>query len=171
MGPRKLMKLIAATLLVLLLGAAEARRFAGVNPFCRTASYRRICTQMVSGAANQHDAAVNAVKSTMTLAERLRALVPTIEPEIAHLPPLSRDSVRESCVQNFDSVVDNLGVSLRALEAGDIATAKTYLSASASAECADAINEFGIGSELLLTKYSAHLTQRVDNCLAVILQE
>ncbi|KAH6801953.1 hypothetical protein C2S51_033399 [Perilla frutescens var. frutescens] len=177
MAPRRLMNYImVVTATLLLLGAvqspqAEARKFAGVNPFCRTASYRRSCTQMVSGAANWHDASANAIKATIDLAKRLKGLVPTIEPAIAHLEPMSRDSIRESCADSFDNVVDDLQVSLQALEAGDIGTVKSYLSSSVAADCRDSLKEFGIGAEFPLNKYSDHLTQKVDNCLAVIMQE
>ncbi|KAL1539340.1 hypothetical protein AAHA92_27969 [Salvia divinorum] len=176
MTPRKLTCynkiFIAAAALLLLLGSqAEARKFVGVNPFCRTASYRRICTQMVSGAVNQHDASVNAIKSTIALAARLKVMVPTIEPAMQHLAPVSRDSIKKTCVSNFDSIVENLDVGLRAFQDGDVSTTTSYLSAAAVGDCVDAMQEFGIGADLPLSKYSARLTQRVDNCLAVILQE
>ncbi|KAG6396487.1 hypothetical protein SASPL_142638 [Salvia splendens] len=176
MTPRKLVCynkiLIAAAALLLVLGSqAEARKFVGVNPFCRTASYRRVCTQMVSGAVNQRDASVNAIKATIALADRLKSIVPTIEPGMAHLAPVSRDSIMKVCVSNFDNIVDNLGVGLRAVEEGDVSTATSYLSASTASDCVDAMLEFGIGADFPLSKYSAHLTHRVDNCLAVILQE
>ena len=176
MVPRKLTHYIfVAAAALLLLGAAQppqaaARKFTGVNPFCRTASYRRVCTQMVGGAANQHDATVNAIKYVKEMAQRLRSLVPSIEPAIAHLHPNSQESIRLSCVDNFDGAVYDFDTALESLEAGDIYTVKSYLSAAASQECADAMKEFGIGDDYVLTKYSAHLTQQIDNCLAVLLQ-
>lgn len=163
--------LAAAALLLLGSAQAEARKYVGVNPFCRTASYRRTCTQMVNGATNWQDAVVNAIKATRELAARLQAMVPVvIEPAIAKLEPASRDSVRETCAETYGSVVEDLDVGLSAFAAGDLGTAKTHLSAAIASECADALKEFGIGDEFVLTKYSNHLTRRVDNCLAVILQ-
>lgn len=174
MALRKFMNyLFMATAALLLLGAvqsppAEARKFIGVNPFCRTASYRRLCTQMVNGAANWHDASVNAMKSTLELAKRIKNLVPLVKPAIAHLAPISRDSIMETCVENFDDIVDDIEVSLQALEADDIGTVRSHLSAAFTTDCEDALKEFG--ADFPLSKFARHLTREVDNCLAVLMQ-
>lgn len=172
MAARKSMNsiLIAAATAALLLVAADARKFIGVNPFCRTASHRLSCTEMVNGATNHHDASVNAVKSTMALAEKLKSLVPTIEPAIAQLNPKAKSTIMESCAKRFDEAIDYLKMSIEAIDAGDVYTAKTYLSAAAADYCKDAVEEFDVGKELPLIRFSRMLNLKVDNCLAVVLQ-
>ncbi|KAI3452697.1 hypothetical protein Pfo_009361 [Paulownia fortunei] len=173
MAPKKFNYLFVAAATLLLLGAAqshlaEASKFVGVNPFCRTASYRRICTQMVKGAVNWHDASVNAMKTTLELAKRIKDLVPLVKPAIDHLEPKSRDSIMKTCNEDFDGIVDDIEVSLQALEADDIGTVRSHLSGALTSDCADALKEFG--ADFPLSKFAGHLTRNVDNCLAVVMQ-
>ncbi|KAL6577899.1 hypothetical protein OROMI_010227 [Orobanche minor] len=173
MAPNKFNYLYLATAALLLLGAArspqaEARKFLGVNPFCRTASYRRICNQMVNGASSWRDASANAMISTRELAKRVRGLVPLLKPAIEHLEPITRDAIMATCVDNFDGIVDDLEVSLQALQANDLGTARSHLSGALRSDCKDAMKEFG--ADFPLNKYSRHLTIKVDNCLAVLMQ-
>ncbi|KAL3644505.1 hypothetical protein CASFOL_009685 [Castilleja foliolosa] len=135
MGANKLKYLFLATATLILLGSAltpqaEARIFIGFNPFCRTATYRRICTQMVNGASSFTDASANAMISAHELATRVRGLVPLLKPAVAHLEPKTQESIIATCTEDFDGIVDDLEVSLQAMKAGDIGTARSHLSLS-----------------------------------------
>ncbi|GFP97481.1 hypothetical protein PHJA_001892200 [Phtheirospermum japonicum] len=173
MAANKLRYLYLATAALVLLGAAqspqaEARKFIGVNPFCRTATYRRICTQMVNGASSWRDASANAMISARELATRVRDLVPLLKPAVAHLEPITQESIIKTCNDDFEGIVDDLEVSLQALQAGDIGTVRSHLSGALRSDCKDAMKEFG--ADFPLTKYASHLTIKVDNCLAVVMQ-
>ncbi|KAL3636369.1 hypothetical protein CASFOL_020916 [Castilleja foliolosa] len=173
MGANKLRYLYLATAAIILLGAAqipqaEARSFIGVNPFCRTANYRLICTKMVNGASSLRDATANAMISAHVLATRVRGLVPLLKPAVAHLQPISQESIIATCTEDFDAIVDDLEVSLQALQAGDIGTARSHLSGALRSDCKDAMKQFGV--DFPLNKYATHLKIQVDNCLAVMMQ-
>lgn len=176
MAPNKFNGLyLAAVALVLLIGAAQspraaARSFINVNPFCRTANYRRVCNQMVRGATTWSEASANAMDSTRELATRLKGLVPLLKPSIAHLKPITQDSIMKTCVENFDGIVDDMEVSLQAVQAGDMGTARSHLSAAFRTDCKDAMKESGAPFPVNLNKYSKHLNIHVDNCFAVLLQ-
>ncbi|KAI3467560.1 hypothetical protein Pfo_024223 [Paulownia fortunei] len=173
MVPEKLNSLFLAVAALLLLFAGqippvEARKFIGVNPWCRTAYHRRLCTRMVKGAANWHDASVNSLRTTLELAKRLQGMVQLVKPAIADLEQKSQESIMATCIEDFDGTIDDLEKSLGSLEVRDIGTARSRLSAALSSECDQALAEFGIQSPL--GRYAKVLYKEVDNCLAVILQ-
>ncbi|KAL7149141.1 hypothetical protein ABFS83_05G019600 [Erythranthe nasuta] len=174
MAPKKFNYLFAAAAALILLGAAwiplqaEARRFVGVNRFCHTASYRRICTQMVNGASDWRDASNNAMLATLDLARRLKDLVPILKPALSHLDPATVEEIMKTCDNDFYNVVDDLEVSLQAFKTNDIGAVAAHLSAALRTDCQEAMK--AAGPEFPLNKYAGHLTRRVDNCLAVILQ-
>ncbi|KAL3835591.1 hypothetical protein ACJIZ3_010327 [Penstemon smallii] len=152
---------VTATALLLLAAAygpttADARAFIGVNPFCRTADYRRICTKMVNGA------------TTLALAQRVQAMVPLLKPVISHLEPQSQESIMSTCNEDFDSRIDDLQESLKALEINDIGTVRTRLSAAFSSDCMEELSQFGV--ECPFFKIVEFLQKEVDNCLAVVQQ-
>ncbi|KAK4429803.1 hypothetical protein Salat_1281000 [Sesamum alatum] len=173
MAPRKLNYLFLAMAALLLLFAAEspsvdAQTDIGVNPWCRTASAKRLCTRMVTGATNRRDASINALRSTLKHAKRLRGRIHLVRPAIAGLGKTSQDSIMASCNNNFDGTIDDLENSLRALEAEDIGPVKSRLRSAQRSECEVALSEFQVRSPL--ARYSKLLSKEVSNCLAVILQ-
>lgn len=147
---------------------AEARKFVGINQFCRTASYRRHCTQMVNGATTLEAASANAMNSTLVLAKRIRDLVPLLKPALAHLDPQSASDAMKTCNDDFDGIVEDVEVSLEAMRANDVGTVTAHLSAALRSDCEQAMKE--VGADFPLKKYAGILTRSVDNCLAVIMQ-
>ncbi|GER51539.1 plant invertase/pectin methylesterase inhibitor [Striga asiatica] len=172
MAPNKFNYLYLTTTLLLLVGPTQIprteARFAGVNPFCRTSNYRRICTRMVNGASTQTDASVNAMQSALDLARRVRALVPLLRPAVAGLSPATQESILATCAEDFEGIADDLAVSIEALAANDVGTARSHLSGALRSDCKDAMKEFG--AEFPLNKFARHLSLQVDNCLAVLMQ-
>ncbi|XP_073148474.1 uncharacterized protein [Henckelia pumila] len=149
--------------------SAAARRFLGVNPWCRTSSHKRLCTQMAKGAATWHDASSNAMQATLELAKRIQSMSGVlIKPAIASLEPQSRQSVLASCAEDFDIMISDLEDSIKALEVNDMGTLTVHLSAAYSTDCSDALAEFGI--EDPFAKVSGVYLKMVDNCLAVVQQ-
>ncbi|XP_073280647.1 uncharacterized protein [Primulina huaijiensis] len=148
--------------------SAAARRFIGVNPWCRTASHKRLCTQMAKGATTWHDASANSMKTTLELAKRIQFMSHLIKPAISFLEPQSRESILASCAEDFDITISDLEESIKALEVNDMGTLKVHLSAAYSTDCSDALAEFGV--EDPLAKVSGHYLKMVDNCLAVVQQ-
>ncbi|KZV52687.1 hypothetical protein F511_21067 [Dorcoceras hygrometricum] len=148
---------------------AAARRFIGVNPWCRTASHKRLCTQMAKGATTWHGASANAMIATLELAKRIQSMSDRlIRPAIAFLEPQSRESISASCAEDFELAISDLEDSIKALEANDMGTLTVHLSAAYSTDCSDALAEFGVDDPL--AKVSGHYLKMVDNCLAVVRQ-
>ncbi|PIN21112.1 hypothetical protein CDL12_06195 [Handroanthus impetiginosus] len=163
--------LTSATLLLLFAAqcpSAEARKFIGVNPWCHTASYRRLCTRMVAGATTWQDASVNAMKSTLGLAKGLQGVVNLVKPAIASLSKTSQESIIATCIDDFEGIVDDLEKSLQSMKIQDIGTIRSRLSAALSGDCEEALSEFHIQSPI--SRYAKLLHKEVDNCLAVLLQ-
>ncbi|XP_022882281.1 uncharacterized protein LOC111399249 [Olea europaea var. sylvestris] len=146
----------------------EARKSTGVNQFCTTASHKELCTKMVNDATNMHDATQNAILATLDLAKKIHFMSHLIEPAIATLEPISQESVRSTCKDNFENTIDDLETSLQALKDNDQGTLLTLLSASISSDCEDALKQFGVDNPL--GKITGHLAKEVDNCLAVVQQ-
>ncbi|KAL2455210.1 Plant invertase/pectin methylesterase inhibitor superfamily protein [Abeliophyllum distichum] len=173
MAPKKFnyFSLFFLTLVALLLAQStttEARKFIGVNPFCTTASHKKLCTKMVNGATNMHDATQNAIQATLGLAKKIQSMSRLIEPAIANLEPVSQESIRSTCKESFENTIDDLETSLQALKDNDQGTLLTHLSAATSSDCDDALTEFGVDNPL--SKVSGILAKEVDNCLAVVQQ-
>jgi len=173
MAPKKFnyFSLFFLTLVALLITQSkttEARIFIGVNQFCTTASHKRLCTKMVNGATNMHDATQNAILATLDLAKKIQSVSHLIEPAIATLEPVSQRSVRSTCADNFENTIDDLETSLQALKDNDQGTLLTHLSASTSSDCDDSLKQFGVDNPL--SKITGHLAKAVDNCLAVVQQ-
>jgi len=173
MAPKKFnyFSLFFVTLVALLIAQSttiEAIKFIGVNQFCTTASHKKLCTKMVNGASNMHDATQNAILATLGLAKRIQSMSHLIEPAIATLEPVSQESIRSTCKDNFENIIDDLETSLQALKDNDQGTLLTHLSASASSDCDDALEEFSVDNPL--SKVTGHLAKEVDNCLAVVQQ-
>ncbi|VFQ89955.1 unnamed protein product [Cuscuta campestris] len=176
MTPQRVVALPAALLLLLLLcGGANAflpafKPGSPVSQFCKTASSKRLCTRMVGGAANLHDATANSIRATLELAEKLRAMSGTvISAATTGLPADSKDSIVKTCDESFEDVVDDLKLSLEALKAKDNGTLMTRLSAALLSDCGDALDDFGVGYPLKTTikLYARYL----DNTLAVVTQQ
>ncbi|XP_073131258.1 uncharacterized protein [Henckelia pumila] len=148
--------------------SAEARRLFEVNAFCRTSSHPQLCTKMVNGAKNWHDASANAMKSTLAVAKRLQSMAPLLKPAVAGLQKISRDSIMDTCIEDFDSIVSDLEVSIKALDENDKGTLLVHLSAAYNSDCEDALNEFG--ADFPMSKIAGYLAKEVDNCLAVVQQ-
>lgn len=125
---------------------------------------------MVKGATSHHDAIKNAIESTMVVAKQLRGMVPTIEPAIANLQPIARESVMKVCVERYDGVIDLLNMSLEALEAGDIPMLNSDLSGIAADYCEEAMEEDNVGMDLPIHKYSQQLARDAWNILDVATQ-
>ncbi|XP_075483552.1 uncharacterized protein LOC142523705 [Primulina tabacum] len=148
--------------------SAEARRLLEVNAFCRTSSHPQLCTKMVNGAKNWHDASANAMKAALTVAKRLQSMAPQLKPAVSNLLPVSRESIMSTCVEDFDTIVSDLEESIKALDENDKGTLLAHLSAAYNSDCEDALNEFG--ADFPLSKIAGYLAKEVDNCLAVVQQ-
>ncbi|KAL8035849.1 hypothetical protein ABFS82_12G119700 [Erythranthe guttata] len=164
---------VAAAAALLLLLAAEgptagARSFAGVNPWCRTASHKRLCNKMVKNATNWHDASVNSLRTTLELAKRLPGMVPMVKPAISTLEIKSQKSILDSCIEDFEGRIVDMEKSLGSIQVQDIGSVMSRLSAALHGDCEEALAEFHVDSPV--AKYTKLLHKEVDNCLAVILQ-
>ncbi|KAK2977475.1 hypothetical protein RJ640_016103 [Escallonia rubra] len=157
---------VTTVALLLLANRAEAR-FRGINSFCTTADQRLLCTRMVHGATNWHDAVANAINTSLELATTVKSMLPRIGPLLTDLTPESRDSTIQTCAENFDSAVDNLKEALTYLNAGDKGSLNTYLSSVTISDCMDAFDQFSAPFPDILSKAARILDRQVNNILAV----
>ncbi|KAG8383199.1 hypothetical protein BUALT_Bualt05G0159700 [Buddleja alternifolia] len=159
--------LFLATAAVVLIAAsnspfAAARSYIGVNQFCRTSDYRRICTKMVKNATTWQEASLNAVTATLELAKRIQAVAPLMKPVLD-------EKLMKTCQDQIDSQVEDIETSFNALKRNDTASIHTRLGAALSNEsCQDTVKESGV--EFPLAKAFGYLSRHVDNSLAVVLQ-
>lgn len=140
----------------------------GINPFCRTSDYRRICNIMVRGADNWHDATRNAIQSSLEVATTLQTLTPLLDTALGRVPAKSKDSTTSTCKETFDDTVDNLKQCLKFLDNNDTGSLNIHLSAAVSVtDCQDAFQEFGAALPPRVAKIAEDLSKHVSNCLAV----
>lgn len=136
-----------------------------VNEFCRTADHKELCTRMVRGATNLHDATRNAVESALNIALKLQQMYPMLEPALKNLPPKTKNSVLDTCRQNFDTIVDDLKTGIDYVDKNDLASLNVHLSAVTSSDCSDAFD--GSLMPQPVADRITMMTQAADNCLAV----
>ena len=156
-----------ATLLLLLSAQSTDARFRGINQFCRTSDHRLLCTAMVNGAQNWHEAVFNAIHSTLAIATRMKRLLPTVGPALTDLPVESRDSTLQACQSNFGDAVDNLMQALTFLEAKDTGSLNSYLSAVSISDCLDGFDMLGASFPSPVAKIARLMNRQVNECLAV----
>lgn len=164
---------IAAALLLLCDGAhaflPAFKPGSPINKFCKTATSKRLCTRMVGGATNLHDASANAIKATLTLAKEIQSMSGAVIPAVKKLKGVTKDSILKTCHDSFENAVDDLNLSLQALDADDHGTVMIRLSAALPSDCGDALKEFGVSFPLqnIYKFYSRYL----DSTLAVVTQQ
>lgn len=124
---------------------------------------------MVKNATNWHDASVNAIATTLHVAQRIQSLTPLLKPEITLLEPQTQESIMSTCQDDFDGIVDDLQTAIEAINSKDIGTVRTMLSAAYSSDCSDALKQFGV--QCPFSKAIEILQKEVDNCLAVVQQD
>ena len=149
---------------------AEAK-YKGINPFCRTSDYRRICNMMVRGATNWHDASRNAIESGLRAATLLQKLTPQLDQALEGIDPSTKADTVSTCKDTFDSAADNMKQALVFFDTNDVGGLNSYLSATISiSDCQDAFKEAGADLPSSVAKVSNNLAMQVSNCLAVIQQ-
>lgn len=136
-----------------------------VNEFCRTADHKDLCTRMVRGATNLHDATRNAVDSALNIALKLQQMYPMLEPALNNLPPKTKQSVLDTCRDNFDNIVDDLKKGIEFVDKNDLPSLNVHLSALTSSDCSDAFD--GSLMPQPIADRITMMTQAADNCLAV----
>ncbi|KAK1403286.1 PMEI domain-containing protein [Heracleum sosnowskyi] len=136
-----------------------------VNEFCRTADHKELCTRMVRGATNLHDATKNAVESALNIALKLQQMYTMLEPALKNVPPKTKKSVLETCRQNFDNIVDDLKTGLDYIDKNDLPSLNVHLSAVTSSDCSDAFD--GALMPRPVADRITMMTDAADNCLAV----
>nr|GMD24656.1 polygalacturonase At1g48100 [Ipomoea batatas] len=175
MTTQKVIALVAVAAVLLLCHGADAFLPAfipgsKINPFCQTATSKRLCTRMVGGASTLHDASANAIKATLKLAKEIESMsVGAVIPAVAKLKGVTKDSILETCHDSFENAVDDLNISLQALDADDHMAVMTRLSAALPSDCGDALKEFGVSFPLqnIVKFYARYL----DSALAVVSQQ
>ncbi|CAA2960227.1 pectinesterase inhibitor-like [Olea europaea subsp. europaea] len=141
MAPKILLLFLAMAAILFLAQSTQAQE--PVNEFCKTASHKILCTKMVNGAKTMHDASKNAIENTLNAAKKLQAMSNLIGPVLSRLKPVTKDSILSTCVEDFETTVDDLERSLQALEEKDEGTLLTHLSAAYNSDCTDAFQEMG----------------------------
>ncbi|KAL2559827.1 uncharacterized protein Fot_04566 [Forsythia ovata] len=139
-----------------------------VSPFCRTSRTKGLCSTMVNGATNWHDAIGNAISETLSLAKELQSKNGLIAPAIANLSPAAKKSLQGTCKESFQTVIDMLKEGQVALAAGDNGTLQTKLSAALDTDCDDELSNFG--ATFPLANMAKELTKKVSVCLAITAQ-
>lgn len=162
---------LAMVMLGLFASPTEAK-FKGINPFCRTSDFRRVCNVMVAGATNLHDATKNALQSAHRAGTVLQKTLPEIEQGLEGVDASTKDDTVSTCKDTFDAVVDNVKQALQYFEANDIASVNTYLSAATSVtDCQDAFKEVGAEFPPNVAKLTKNVDMQISNCLAVTQQK
>jgi len=165
----KISLLFLAMAAILLLAQRTQSQY--LNEFCKTATHKILCTKMVNGAKTVHDASKNVIENALIAAKKLQSMSNLIGPVLSRLKPVTKDSILSTCVEDFETTVDDLERSLRALEEKDEGTLLTHLSAAYNSDCSDAFEEMGAKLPPLLTSQIDYLAKLVDNCLAVVEQK
>lgn len=146
-------------------------KYKGINPFCRTSDYRRMCNVMVRGATNWHDATRNAIQSALRASMVLQKLTPQLDQALEGVDPATKAETVSTCKDIFDGAVDNMKQALVYFDTNDMGGLNSYLSAAVGIDdCQDAFKQAGAALPPAVTKISNNLAMQVSNCLAVTQQ-
>ncbi|KAK3041833.1 hypothetical protein RJ639_000349 [Escallonia herrerae] len=143
---------------------------AQVNPFCNTATDKALCTSMVNEAKTQKEATVNAISFTL---EKAKLMKPMVDGLMGTLPKIlslvSKDSLVQTCNDNYESTVDDLAGAIEDINTGDkFNSVPTKLSAVGLTDCADSLKDFNVVSPL--GKLNDEINNYASSCLAVARQ-
>ncbi|XP_074323702.1 uncharacterized protein LOC141660613 [Apium graveolens] len=160
-----------AMLMLGLFASPTEAKFKGINPFCRTSDYRRICNIMVGGATNWHDATRNGIQSALRAAMVLQKLTPQLDQALVGVDQASKADAVSTCKEIFDGAVDNMKQALVYFDTDDIGGLNSYLSAAIGIDdCQEAFKQAGAELPPAVTKISNNLSMQVGNCLAITQQ-
>ncbi|KAL3501156.1 hypothetical protein ACH5RR_035605 [Cinchona calisaya] len=162
------MLFLAIVTLCLVSQNAEAQA-PGINQFCKTSNSKRLCTRMVNGATNLHDASTNAIKVAIDVATRIQNLAPTIVQAASGLEPNMKRQLVDSCEESFSNSIEDLNLSIELFNQGDMGGVGTRLSAAFDNDCADSLKEQGVIVPTMV-RLNAHFAKVMDNTLAVVFQ-
>lgn len=162
--------LLLLAIVTLLLASQNADAQIPVNQFCKTATYKILCSRMVHGATNLQDASDRAIKVAVHLANKIQSLIPQVIQAASQLEPTMKSQIVDTCKESFENTVEDLNLSLQLLQQGDMGGVGTRLSAAFDSDCLDALKEQGVAiPSLLRVKYSK-FERVMDNALAVAFQ-
>ncbi|KAK1381500.1 Pectinesterase inhibitor-like [Heracleum sosnowskyi] len=148
--------------------AVSVNQKVGLNRFCRTSDYKRVCNTMVKDAKNWHDATRNAIQSSLQVATGLQGMSPLLDSALARVSANSKASTTITCKETFDDTVDSLKQCLKFLDNNDTGSLNAHLSAAVHiSDCQDAFEEFGASLPPRVSKTAEILSRQVSNCLAV----
>ncbi|CAI9756296.1 unnamed protein product [Fraxinus pennsylvanica] len=134
------------------------------SSFCKYLKDKDLCSTMIDGATNWHDAIGNAINATLSVANELQSKSGFVAASIANLPP----STKETCKESFQTTTDMLHEALDHLAAGDNGSLHTKLSAALDVECADELSNLGVASPI--SNMVEDLHKKVSVCLAIMTQ-
>lgn len=160
--------LLAIVTLLIISQNANAENV-GINQFCKTATHKRLCTKMVNGATNLHDASVNAIKVAIYVANKIKTLTPAVVQATSDFDANLKTQLVDLCGESFSDTIEDLTLSLELLNQGDLGGVGTRLSAAFDSECIDSLKEQGVTVPSLL-KINANFEKIMDNTLAVVFQ-
>ncbi|XP_027152625.1 uncharacterized protein LOC113752757 [Coffea eugenioides] len=161
--------LLSLAIVTLLLASQNADALIPVNQFCKTATYKILCTRMVHGATNLQDASASAIKVAIHVANKIRALTPVVVQAASDLDPTMKSQIVDTCKESFENTIEDLNLSLDLLRQGDMGGVGTRLSAAFDSDCLDALKEQGVAVPSLVRIYS-RFEKVMDNSLAVAFQ-
>ncbi|CAI9092969.1 OLC1v1028355C1 [Oldenlandia corymbosa var. corymbosa] len=155
------------TISLILVGSKTGTAQPGISPFCQTADNKQLCTRVVNGATNQHDAAVNAVTEALTVAKQIQELTPEVVQSTVGLDPNTKTELVQDCTESFANTIDDLNLAVESLNKGDLGSAGTRLSASYDSACAESLKERGIHI-FSMDKLNDNFGKLMDTAMAVL---
>jgi pectinesterase inhibitor-like protein len=150
---------------------AKHKNQRGINPICKSVPNMRLCSVIVNGATNAHDAAINAIHAAIKTSKRIQTMTPLIAKAATNLGPAARDALVKSCSEDFEDTVGELETGIRYISRGDMSGADSYLSGAVSttSDCRDAVTEQG-STVLALDKIIDHFNEVMDATLTLVHQ-
>ncbi|KAL3819262.1 hypothetical protein ACJIZ3_005167 [Penstemon smallii] len=118
---------------------------APINPFCKSAVDKVLCTQLVNNANNWPAAMTNALNAVLQKAKAAKPIADTIGSKLpSQLQPQLKKSIGATCHEMYGTIIYNLEQCLGFVKKDTGSSLKTCLSAISFSECVDEMEEFEV---------------------------
>ncbi|CAA3002114.1 pectinesterase inhibitor-like [Olea europaea subsp. europaea] len=145
--------------------AAQHQQPEPVYEFYKTTSHKELCTEMLNGSKNMHDASKNAMENTLVGAKKLQSMSNLIPPALSTMRATTQESILTTCQDNLDNTVNDLEVGLESFEKKDQRTLLMHLSAATISDCTDVFTKMSADALPALSTEMDYVFKLVSNCV------
>ncbi|KAL2519582.1 PMEI domain-containing protein [Abeliophyllum distichum] len=155
---------LVATAVVLFAATANSQ----ATDHCAVAADKALCVALVKGAKTWPEAMTNALQATLQKANVAKSVVDGIPKKLSpSLEPQSKESIKKTCLDAYQSIIDNSKECLGYVKSGDpFSSLKTYLSSIGYTDCVDGLNDFG-ESLPEVSQFSTDMRKFANTLLAI----